>query len=521
MDRKKIKYILFIIIVGGLALRLMELKEPWIGLRDFNGALHTQIAKNYVRFGYLETALGPVTNFEPNPEEFTYYLHHPILLNLILSIFVKVFGPAEWAMRLLPVLTSTAEILLIFILVRMLWGEVPALFSSLFLAFIPMTGYFGRMVNNEAVVSPIMISLMIFYVRKSRHDRIRDTAAFYVLLLIGLLMDWSIYYVAGYLFIHRVIFGKRNLAGLIRSAAPPLMAIAVFGLFLFHGWYLTGSLGHNLLTVFLERVGAVPDLMAKGSYYTVLRRFLYFFTPITVFLSAIFLFREVFKNGRCISGDGSILIILYLIAITHILLFREAALLHEYYLYYFSAPIVISSALGLDHILTAARREWQKKAILVLVLVGFIPLSVLRVQSVHKISRFEDIPDLGEWLQKNTASDDEILVIGPPLSYFGYSQDHFAYYHGPIHTKPWPHLGFYTCRKIRWSVRDLEELEQILMDPGRLEYAVLSIVRIDPIIEGALEILSSQAEEIRPDEWGKDDSVLIRIFKLRSENRRH
>ncbi|MFQ6103911.1 MAG: ArnT family glycosyltransferase [Candidatus Glassbacteria bacterium] len=515
MERKNYIYILVLIVLAGLAVRLYELNEPWIGLKDFTGALHGQIAKNYLRFGYLGTGLGPVTNFESEPESFSYYFHHPILFNIVLSIPMQVLGSEEWVLRLVPAIASTAGIGLIFFLVRPLWGFNAALFSSLFLAFVPMDGFFGRMVNEETLAVPIIIAVLILWTKRSSYDKPSMGLAFYTLLLIGLFTAWPLFYLTGFLFVHSLLNMKVNPRRLKHCLILPAMALLSFAAFLLHGRFLTGNWGQSLIALFLERVGAEQALMRKASLSNVIAgRFLYFFTPILLILSLAFLFRTVSKRGQNPPGSMAIIIILYLVAITHIFLFREGALHHEYWLYYFSVPLAISSALGLDYILAMIRKDLPKKLLLAAVCVMFISLSLWRISSLHAIKKFEYVPELGEWLEENTEEHDEILVIGPALSKFGYSETHFDYHPGKIHTWPMPHVGFYSHRRIRWGIRDMDELEAIMREPGSLKYAVMTEEYMDSLVKEACERLKSHGCEVVPNMWEDGKPTPVRIFEL-------
>ena len=339
MNVKNYKYILVLIVLVGLAVRLFEMNEPWVGLKDFNGALIGQIAKNYVRFGLIDSGFGPITNFEKNPEQLTYYMHHPVLFYILLTVPVHVFGAQEWAMRLLPVAASTACIILIFFLTRMLWGKRTALFAALFLAFVPMEGYFGRMVNAEPLVVAIMLGLLMLYVRHLRRTasvRRRMSWAFYALLVVGLFTSWPIYYLTGIIFVHDFLNRIRAGGSPGYSFILPGAAVLIFGIFLLHSRYLTGDWGQNLLVIFLERAGAESVLMKKANLLAVIgRRLLYFFTPMLLLLCGLSLPGIPSKKSLYPRGGILVLCFLFFVAIVHVVLFREAALHHEYWLFYF------------------------------------------------------------------------------------------------------------------------------------------------------------------------------------------
>ena len=358
----------------------------------------------------------------------------------------------------------------------------------------------------------------MFYLRMSKAGGLLDTAGFYLCLVLGLITAWPVSYLAGFLFLHRFIYGKRDLKNLVRSAIPPVLAVLLFALFLLYGKYLRGSWDQNLMTLFLERSGGVTALMSKGSLVkNVMRWSEYYFTPVTLFLSAFFFWKAATGKPTVLPESLPIIILLFLVGISHILIFREGALRHQYWLYYFSTPLVLSSAVGLDHIISSVQSERLRRLVPICVFGIFIPLSILRVQAVHADDRFIDVPALGEWIRENTQPDAEILVIGPGLSRFGYSSSHFDYYEGPIYTWPMPHLGFYARRKMHWGIKDIQDLEKIMEDPGGIEYAVMTREYSDSLVRAADEVLTGLREEIAPEEWGSHQGVLIKIFKLKTD----
>src|SRR5439155_9667265 len=63
--------------------------------------------------------------------------------------------------RALPALFHLVSVLLLFGLLRRQYSGVPALMAALALAVVPMSSYFGKLVNFEPVVLPLMIGLVL------------------------------------------------------------------------------------------------------------------------------------------------------------------------------------------------------------------------------------------------------------------------------------------------------------------------------------------------------------------------
>lgn len=514
MKRMPEKFLLVLILLAGLAVRLIDLGEAWTGLKDFTGALHGQIAKNYVRFGYVDTLFGPATNFEPHPQEFTYYLHHPILFNVLLSLPMHILGTGEWVVRLLPIAFSVAGILLLFLLVRSLWDAEKALAASAFMALAPMSAYFGRMANEETVALTIMLGLALLYTRALRRDDHRPGTLFYVLLIAGLFTAWPVYYMAGFMAVP-LFFSKTRRQG-DRSRALLFIALAIgsFAVFLLHGRLLTGHLGGNLGIIFLERAGGVTELMTQGSLgKIVVSRFIYYFTPFMVILTGLFLADALFRRTQQPPGSVTMLLILSLVAVSHVIIFREGAQRHEYWLYYFAAPLALTSSLGFFSLLRVTRPKWARMVLSLTVWGAFLFMAATRCLSVYAVEKFADVPELGRWIARTAGEDEQILVVGPSLDRFGYSPSHFDYYHGPVYTWPMPHFGYYAERKIRWGIRDMSDLAVAIHDPN-IRFAVITEEYVDPLVRDAREYLTQNGVEIPPGEWGGSEPAAVRLFAL-------
>ncbi len=516
MSGRTVTYLLAAILLAGLFIRLWDIGEPWIGLKDFTGALHAQIAENYLRFGYLQTAMGPVTNFDLHPEHFTYYFHHPVLFNIILSLPMHVLGTSEWVARIVPVIFSLAGILLVFHLTRSHWENRTALYGAFFTAFAPMSCYFGRMVNEETLAMPLIVLLVTIYTERHRERAPGLPPHFFIVMFVGLLTAWPVYYLAGFIFLHLLLSGKKEVPDGRAAVILVLLVILAAGIFLVHGKYLTGQWGGNLITIFLERSGAVSELMAGESTMKMIPRwFIIFFTPVMLALTALYVIGCLSGRIEVPRGGGLSLVLLFLVSTTHVVAFREAALRHEYWFYYFTPPLAVSSAAGLAFLESTISRKRLRYGVTATVLAVFLLLSLIRLDSVFAIARFRHIPDLGRWIGSTTGEDAGILVIGPDLTQYGYSPLHFDYYYEPVHTWPMPHLGYYAERRIRWGIRDVEELEMLLSNPGDLTYAVMTREYWDSLVQASYDLLKTRRREIEPGEWGKPPSMPIRVFDLR------
>lgn len=87
----------------------------------------------------------------PSNEERSFYPRHPPVLPWILAGVFAIVGESEAIARCVPITASLATLWLMIGLVRRRDGDLIALLAGLFFSLMPMTVYFGRMVDHEAL----------------------------------------------------------------------------------------------------------------------------------------------------------------------------------------------------------------------------------------------------------------------------------------------------------------------------------------------------------------------------------
>ena len=221
----------WLIILILLALILTDhLAKPFIGHHDWNGVFYSQIARNYLRFGLLETKLGQLTG--PN----SFYTHYPPLFPLTLAAAFKVFGISDLVSRLVPVGLTIAGLLVLY--------RISSSWVVIAVALTPMLRYFGQMPSQEPLI--IFLTLLSFY-----FFRKKNRAGFYLTVILNGLSGW-----AGYFFYPLLFFLNRRWA--IKAC---LLLVMTFFLHLLHVYILTGSFsGGGIFDALLLRLGFFPML---------------------------------------------------------------------------------------------------------------------------------------------------------------------------------------------------------------------------------------------------------------------
>jgi len=221
----------WLIILILLALILTDhLAKPFIGHHDWNGVFYSQIARNYLRFGLLETKLGQLTG--PN----SFYTHYPPLFPLTLAAAFKVFGISDLVSRLVPVGLTIAGLLVLY--------RISSSWVVIAVALTPMLRYFGQMPSQEPLI--IFLTLLSFY-----FFRKKNRAGFYLTVILNGLSGW-----AGYFFYPLLFFLNRRWA--LKAC---LLLVMTFSLHLLHVYILTGSFsGGGIFDALLLRLGFFPML---------------------------------------------------------------------------------------------------------------------------------------------------------------------------------------------------------------------------------------------------------------------
>ena len=149
--------ILLVILVLAAVARSRGIADPWShgDHNGWGGAFYSNIARNYARYGYVETRFAPVvsTGTVP-PENRRYYLTHPPGIGLALSLSFALFGESEWAARLVPLLFSLGSIFLLYRLAEKVYSREVALVAAAFFSVLPLETLYGAHVDRRARPSP-------------------------------------------------------------------------------------------------------------------------------------------------------------------------------------------------------------------------------------------------------------------------------------------------------------------------------------------------------------------------------
>ena len=154
---------LWIVLVLGLALRLIALQEPLIDKQAWRQTDTAAIARNFYEEGY--TLCYPKIDWRGTTSghvEANFPLY-PFVVGLLYSV---VGGAHEWVGRLLAALCSTAAGALLYMLaLRLGMGKQGALCGTLVYLFFPLSIYYGRTFMPEAMMLFLSVGTLWAFAR--------------------------------------------------------------------------------------------------------------------------------------------------------------------------------------------------------------------------------------------------------------------------------------------------------------------------------------------------------------------
>jgi hypothetical protein len=418
------RHALLAIAISAFLLRSWDLFHPFeFGHQGVNGASYGVIAQNYLKFGYGATALAPVhRGGDQEPSEFLYYLRHPPLVGLLLSVLFAAFGVSHVVARLPFIVLSVLGLLGTAHLTRKLTCERTALLAALVMAMLPAGAFYGSLVDVQgSLVMGFSVLATCAYLNHMESGKRKWLFLCLGLCVLAALTDWPGYLTLGLIGLHALLFGRRVLL----SATAFGLGVLLFLLHLLQTVLATGKLGaggpqtlsetlkHHSFYGLVARQGLMGVLLFLrssalhlSSLYTIPGTALALVAPFVAFWH---------KRGKALDAKWAAVWLLSGMAILHILLFPEAATRHDYWYLYLLPPVSMGIACAVSQILRGDvgvfSRARRASATVVLVLTVAFGL----VQSLLRMEKPEPFfMPLGQAFKKATSSQDRVLTCEYP-----------------------------------------------------------------------------------------------------------
>lgn len=420
---KVIAPLLVLLIIGALVLSY-KIDKPFWGHHDWNGVYWGAVARNYVRYGLLETKFAMVGGNGVLPiNQLGYSFHYPPLFPLIWALFFKLFGVSEWSSRLMSISFSLGSLTVFYLLIKKYFDVKTAIISSFFWIVTPMFIYFGKMPVHEIPLMFFVLLAFYFYL----------SGRFKLLLIATItagLITWPGYFIIPAITVHCTLFKKDRTLKFDQILILWATSFILFALFLCDNYLVTGSvIGGGLKEVFLLRVGGVSPFIYIG---TLLRwSWTYYF--LLVPLSVIGLLRTRSK----------ILILFLTYALIYPIVFRDASFRHDYLLIYFWPFLALAGTLALP-----------KKLLLFSGLILAICIFLARkpyTDALLKSNLYHISVEVGEKIKPLTLPTDHVLVVSKDPTvpfdawFIGFYADRIAsvVYQGTLITEKFDKIFYY------------------------------------------------------------------------------
>lgn len=341
----------------------INLNVPWQASHEDNGLVFESAAINHIRFGlgytkgqdYFDVSvIVPVitpTDTRPqgvsDAQEFQYFLtgpahpvlygDHPALLGLTIAGSLLLFGFHFWAVRLVPIVFTLLALLLFYRLMTLLFNVRVAAFAALLFSTFPIAAFYGRDVAHEAPTLCCEMGMALCYVLWRRSGRRGWLLGVAGCVALGGAYGWPMLFFAWILFALDSLAARRVHWGLALATAA--LSTAVFALVLLQiDWVSGWSLSH-LSSKLAERsgsYGAEPGVFQAYYWlkYVLHHNFLDFgpWTMLALPVALVFLWRQFRQEG--LSPRIMMIALFGLGGVTHILVFRDGAYVHDYWQFY-------------------------------------------------------------------------------------------------------------------------------------------------------------------------------------------
>lgn len=444
------KYLLLVLIFAACLLTIY-IDRPFIGHHEYNGAVYSTIARNFNRYGIINTKFAQIENQDKaQPGDFYFMTHHPPILTVLLSISFGIFGEGEKAARLVPIIFSLLTLILIYGLADKYFDKKTAILAIALASISPIFIYYGKLPVQEVLGLPVILLSTFLYFRFFARPNVHNFLILTSSMVIGNFTSWPAYYVGAIFALHYLFFGKSKNKWVI-AASFPLICIATFAAYIFNLYLITGNtFGGNLNGAFLQRLN-IAQLGQPASLKDLLvlqvRWLNAYYGKILIILSggaSLYLalnFKRFYKQEKY-----QLLFFLLLIGTTHLIIFREVAQYHDYFLIYLLPFITMTASLGTLSALSFLKLKTSLQIIgvvilLVLILSSTFPFTKALVNS----NEFREGVNLGKYINANTQSGDQVLILSPEFK---------KYFEG--------FTEYYSDRKLSYNNPGKKQLEQII-----------------------------------------------------------
>lgn len=345
-----------LVLIIAFLLLIPKINQPFWGHHEWNGVFYSNIARNYLRYGFLTTKLGEVSNYGMvRPADFRFHTQHPVLFPIFLAVFFKLFGVSEISARLFAIFFSLTSLVVLNLILKKIFRLRYSCFYLLLAILTPLFLYYARMPVYEPIISLFILLAIYFYFSWRKEEDKKYFILTTLSLFICQMIEWPGFYLAAILFSHHLLFPVRKEKRFV-GLWWLVLSLASFLVIVFHQFILTGQIGGSLARIFLVRLtGGNGHPFTFWQFFRIeLARMRSFFTSAPLVLAFFWLivyWKKVFQKKKILACEHFVIFYLFF-GLMHIVIFPNVAWYHDYMLYYFFWPLLLAASLGLRNILS-------------------------------------------------------------------------------------------------------------------------------------------------------------------------
>lgn len=354
-----------------------------IGHHGWAGAMRSIIGRNYSRYGLAATSGKPIRDTGPinDMQKARVHWHHPPGAHLAVGLSFAILGEHEASARLVPVLAALLSFVLLFMIVRRRYGPVAALASVGCFALLPMQVEYGKLINYEPLVTT-MVLLAIECL-----DRMRITGkkgrAEWLLVAVTCLAICAAGFIDWPAFFFTLLFG---FDALLRRPRKPWVFLAVglssalmLALLL---WWLSHEEGiEGFKRIFLWRGGITKKVTYIALFKVTAERLWDYFGLVPLVAGGLW----ITLSAARLRLDPVVAIFL-LGNLFYILVFKQAAKVHNFFIYFITPAVAMAAGVGIVEILSRITQRRIQIAAAVYVCALFLYTDLTTLPITHKRS---------------------------------------------------------------------------------------------------------------------------------------
>jgi hypothetical protein len=462
---EKVEFLVRIFVLAiGLMLLSRDIDTWFVGLREDNNALYSQFARNHIYYGLGYTKLfhtyGTAQTPPLKPKR---YLNNPPLLSVWAAIAMVIFGDHEWVGRSVSIATTLGSAWILMVIISRLQSPTLGLLTGLFYLILPMTAYFGRIVEYTSATQFFSLLMLHGYLQWAgfygNGYRRNAGVPYYILgVVLGIGTGWAAVIMAGLIWLWHICrtFRDRSQARfLLWLTAIPAISLAAVTIHIlysggsFSNLFLSRTLGAGLKEpilwggwAFANRSYLVGNFSKLGIGAAVVYPLI--ITGVIRYARENSAPRQIVRNGASVIP----ILLTLLQGLIWVIVFRQQSGAHEYWQYFLTPFFATAMASVILTVFVLLSEKMPRFAAGVTILLMFLPLPFF-IGSTEELYHYR-------WSSENTFEIIPVFKkldqIFPPRTAVMVSED---YRHSSISI---PQLDYYANRPLIYS-RDIGEIE--------------------------------------------------------------